>query len=122
MKSPAAYYLMLLYVMVIFKPLMPILQDVWSHDFKEAEHISVVHSKYCRNHQQKELAADNDENDHNRNHNVLKSQDETSFHVLTAISKTDLSINRNERHYLCFNPGKLAFVFIFNPTPPPRFS
>lgn len=122
MKSPAAYYLMLLYVTVIFKPLIPIMQDIWAHDFNEAEHISVIHAKYGTNHLQKELAENSSENDHNKSHNVLKADDQASSHVLTKVCNLNLSLSRNKDLYLFFNPDKLLFVFISNPAPPPKFS
>ncbi len=56
MKATIAYYMLILYATVMFKPLIPIVQDFLSHTFSEAIHIATVHAIYGSNHLQKELS------------------------------------------------------------------
>ena len=67
MKVPIAYYLLLLYVTVMFKPLIPIVSDAVSHTFAEAIHIATVHAIYGSNHLEKELSETSSETNTNRN-------------------------------------------------------
>ena len=50
MRYLAAYFLMLFYMVIMLKPLIPVICDAWSHIFAEAEHIATIHAKYGSNH------------------------------------------------------------------------
>ena len=121
MKSPTAYYLMLLYITVMIKPLIPIIQDEWEHQFNEIEHISIVHAKYGSHHLEKELAGTTD-NDNNKNQNTLRSEDEVPFHTITPEYKYDVIINKSSVQYHTLNRNKLPLVYIFTQGQPPKFS
>ena len=56
MRATIAYYMLILYATVMFKPLIPIAEDFLSHSFSEAIHIATVHAIYGSNHLQKELS------------------------------------------------------------------
>ncbi len=122
MKSPAAYYLMLLYITVMLKPLIPIISDAWSHEFNETEHISLIHAKYGSHHLQKELADTNSDNGKSKSQNTVKSTDEVSFHIVQPVCKFAFATNKSALQYLLFKPGKLPLVLISNQGPPPKFS
>ncbi len=64
---------MLLYITVMFKPLIPITSDAWDHQFNEIEHISIVHAKYGSHHLQKEVA-DTEKDNHQKDQNNSKSE------------------------------------------------
>ncbi len=122
MKSPVAYYLMLLYITVMLKPLLPIATDWWSHEFNEIEHISKVHAVYGSHHLQKEVADTSSENDHNKDQNAAKSEDQLSFHVSPEIYQYNVIVSSSDRRYHTFKLSKPAAVFISNQAPPPKFS
>lgn len=122
MKSPTAYYLMLLYITVMLKPLIPIISNVWSHEFNEIEHISTIHAKYGSHHLQKELAASGTDNENSKNQGILKSDIQYSFHVLTDAFECIFTPQKIHSQYLFFLLNKLPLVHIFNQSPPPKFS
>ncbi|MEP6596589.1 MAG: hypothetical protein ABJA71_11620 [Ginsengibacter sp.] len=121
MRSPAAYYMMLLYVTVMIKPLIPIMQDAWSHEFNEIEHLSCVHAKYGNNHLQKELGTESD-NDEGKNQNSLRSEDQVPFHVLTTGYNDNFKINKSLLPYHRFKLDKLPCVYVSLKDQPPKFS
>ncbi len=55
--------MMLIYITVMIKPLIPFIQDEWDHQFNEIEHISVVHANYRSHHLKIELADTDSDND-----------------------------------------------------------
>lgn len=122
MKSPSAYYLLLLYLTLMLKPLIPIISDAWSHEFKEIEHISSVHLKYGSHHLQNELADTSSDNNEGKNQNTLKVENEVSFHISPLLFNFDFAISSSNIKYRCFRLNKLPFVFISNQGPPPKFS
>lgn len=120
MKSPVAYYLMLLYATVMLKPLLPIVSDWWSHEFNEIEHISLVHSKYGSHHLQKEVADTSSDNQNGKSENLSKFEDQIPFHVLPKIHDFILVKSKNNNNFLSYDSGKLPFVIISNQGPPPK--
>ena len=56
MKSPAAYYLFLLYCTLMVRCAMPVACDAFSHLFNEEAHIATVHAVYGSHHLQAEVA------------------------------------------------------------------
>jgi hypothetical protein len=112
---------MLLYVTIVLKPLVPVVDDWWQHEFNPIKHQIHVHSIYGSNHLQKELAKENS-NGNSKNQNALKSQDQVSFHVSPEIGKYDSTLNKINIQHFSFISGKLPFVLISNQGPPPKFS
>jgi hypothetical protein len=47
---------MLLYLTVLFRPLLPYMTDAWEHAFNEQEHLVSVHAKQGNRHVERELA------------------------------------------------------------------
>lgn len=56
MKSPAAYYLLLLYCTLMVRCAAPVALDALSHLFNEEAHIATVHAVYGSHHLQTEVA------------------------------------------------------------------
>ncbi|MEO7529881.1 MAG: hypothetical protein ABIS69_00675 [Sediminibacterium sp.] len=119
MRSPAAYYLMLLYLSVMFKPLIPIISDVWEHEFNEVAHLSLVHEKYGSHHLEKELA-DNGHNDHAKDSNTLKSEDQVPFHFFTDEYKNTFFSDAFDKHFSLLSCSKLPVISIAREGPPPK--
>jgi hypothetical protein len=55
MRSTIAYYLFILYLLVIFRPVVPVVSDAVSHAFALSIHLATVHALYGSNHLDKEL-------------------------------------------------------------------
>jgi hypothetical protein len=119
LKFTIAYYLLLLYVTIILKPLLPILSDVYSHTFAEVIHITTVHAKYGSNHLAYDLAkADSDDN--SKDQTTPKSDDPFPFHVFADYSDMNLIIKKDTASYCLFKQYTLPSVCILKHTPPPR--
>ncbi len=65
MKFNTAYYLLLLYIFAICKPVLPLLQDELAHLFWKAEHMATVHQHYGNHHTSHEIAAAHEEENDN---------------------------------------------------------
>jgi hypothetical protein len=121
MKHPGAYYLVLLYVTVMLKPLMPLISDAWAHTFAESIHIATVHAKYGANHLEKELSATSSENENNKAHNSVKTEEPFPPHLTFTECNDEVSLNAFDISYPVFNLNIPEAVFIFNQAPPPKF-
>ncbi|MEO6329696.1 MAG: hypothetical protein ABIO55_12220 [Ginsengibacter sp.] len=122
MKSPTAYYLLLLYVTLILKPLMPFVIDEWDHQFNEIEHVSIVHARYGSHHLEKELANSTADNNKNKDQNTTKTEDSIPFHLLAKVCKYDLVIDKSATQYFSLTLNKLPSVCISSQGQPPKFS
>lgn len=121
MKSPAAYYLLLLYVSVMFKPLIPILDDAWSHAFSGIEHISLVHAKYGSNHVQKNIAdAEQSEKNHPSS-STLKNSEQVAYHLTLSNPYNIRQHNVKIVHDFNTPPVTWLNVLVEITSPPPRF-
>lgn len=112
---------MLLYITVMVKPLIPIVNDWWQHEFNEVEHMSHAHAVYGSHHLQHEIADTGSHNDHCNNQNILKSDDQVPFHIWVTEYKNDLNITSFDKQFKVINYLKLSSVFIAPQGPPPKF-
>ncbi len=122
MKFQIAYYLLILYTVLMFKPVMPFIGDVLSHTFAEAIHESTVHAKYGNNHLQKELAAEGSENNSDKNQNIQKSESQIVVHVISNNCTYDFSVNKSSTNFSAVLLCNLPDIFIAKQIPPPKFS
>ena len=122
MKFPIAYYLLLLYLTVMLKPLMPVISDAWDHTFAESIHIATVHAKYGANHLQSVLADNASENNANsKNQNTVKSSEVVPAHL---VENECASMFTSNNTCSTFNPlpvNKCVSVFLAMHLPPPKF-
>jgi hypothetical protein len=89
----------------MFKPIMPLVSDAWSHTFAEAMHIATVHAKYGANHLEQQLASSQKDNpDNSKNQNTVKAAEPVP------------------KYYAVFKLPMLQAVFISTLAPPPKFS
>lgn len=119
MRVPIAYYLMLLYVTVMFKPLIPVVKDTLSHIFSEAIHIATVHALYGSNHLENELSKTSDGVTHQ---SCLASEENVQVHVATNEFQYDLNLTNAILVYPSNKFYKLNSVFISKAGPPPKNS
>lgn len=121
MRFQIAYYLMLLYVTVMFKPLIPIVNDVLSHTFSEAIHIATVHAIYGINHLEKELSNTACDNANSKHQNSINTEDQVPVHVSTHECLYDFCCNGTGKDYFSLKLYKLRAGFILKNFPPPKF-
>jgi hypothetical protein len=119
MKFTIAYYLLLLYSLVILKPIVPIVSDAVSHVFDEAIHIATVHAKYGSHHLEKELA--NAANDNGKNHNAIMSEENVAVHLSTTEYSYSFYLFIPEKIYPLSRLHNLKIVVIPTQAPPPKF-
>lgn len=112
---------MLLYITVMFKPLIPIISDAYSHTFNEMAHIATVHAKYGSNHLAAELA-DTGRDDKSKNQNTTKSLNEVPVHVLVNNCSSVSLLNNININYCYLILHNISKVYIFCQCPPPKFS
>lgn len=102
MPFPSAYYLLLLYLTMVCKPVIPLVQDVWAHAFYEQEHIATVHHQNGQNHVYYEVANAADENKDGDNKTTkAKSFDSDTLFHFAAVNK------------LVFNNKELLLVQVY---------
>lgn len=121
MKFPIAYYLLLLYLTVILKPLMPLIGDAWEHTFAESIHIATVHAKYGANHLEKTIAEAGPDNT-SRHQTSLKSVEVVPLHITEesqSIRLFALSTGNQHNHYQL---DSMPLVFITGNYPPPKLN
>ena len=122
MRFPIAYYLMLLYLTVMFKPLVPLISDAISHTFEDAIHIATVHAVYGDNHVEIELAGTGSDNDASKNQNTTKAQDPIPVHVSEETAAYDFTLTEADKYYPSLLLYNLMGIFISKDAPPPRFA
>jgi hypothetical protein len=122
MKFPVAYYLLLLYLTVMLRPLMPIICDAWDHTFAESIHIATVHAKYGANHLQSVLADHAAENNTNgKTQNTVKSSEVVPAHFMEDEQDCMLTSNNIRKIYNPLPINKCVSVFLSMQVPPPKF-
>lgn len=70
---------MLLYMIVMLKPLLPIVTDWYEHEFNPIQHEVQVHMVYGSQHLGKDLAKSNSEDKHNQT--TTKDSDPIAVHI-----------------------------------------
>jgi hypothetical protein len=121
-KSPAAYYLLLLYITVVLKPLIPIATDWYQHAFNEIEHVAHVHEIYGSHHLQHEIADAGSGEDHHNNQPTLRSDDQVPFHLLvTGYDSKSLSTISGKNYTILYSL-RLSSIAMGREGPPPRFT
>ncbi len=86
MKSPTAYYLLLLYVVLVFKPALPVISNLVAHAFAGVAHVANVHAKYGSNHVQNEVGETTQKENKTNHQAELKQQFQVVSHVVTENS------------------------------------
>ncbi|MEO6001453.1 MAG: hypothetical protein ABIN89_31665 [Chitinophagaceae bacterium] len=118
MRFPLAYYLMLLYVTVMLKPLIPVISDAYSHTFGEAIHLVSVHAKYGSNHLEQSLAKTGAEN--SKDQKNLNPGENFPFHIKTPECRFDFFQHRIHNNYTLIRFRKPSAIFLAKLVPPPK--
>lgn len=117
MKFPSAYYLVLIYITIIFKPLIPVISDVYSHTFGEAIHLSTVHARYGSNHLDKALAKAGDNTKEQRNSSLAKA---AMVHINASAYIYIFHADKILPRYFLTTFEKLYTIFLSTFSPPPK--
>lgn len=121
MRAAIAYYMMILYCTVMFKPLIPIIKDKLAHTFAEAIHIATVHAIYGADHLQKEV--DQTSSDAaNGKHQNSNNEDQVQEHVSTNECKFDFWNAKTPQNYFTGSQPAISTGFVSQHSPPPKFS
>jgi hypothetical protein len=113
---------MLLYLTVMFKPLLPLVGDFASHFFAEAYHEATVHAKYGAHHVDAEIANTGAENDNSKHQNTLKAQEPVPFHIIAQKINYTLSFSSLATIKSSFKEDEFSSLPILVPSPPPKFA
>lgn len=121
MQYPSAYYLLLLYITVMCKPIIPLVQDVWAHAFYEQEHIATVHHQNGQNHVHYEVAkAANEDRNDDKSSKAKSFDDNISFHY-AIINKLIFNNNKPLLVQIYFDRlNRLPVIFTAINLPPPK--
>ena len=120
MKFPSAYYLLLIYMTVMFKPLIPVLNDAYAHAFAQAIHEATVHARYGNNHLQKDLAAGAD-SENSKSQKACNFEEQYPVHVTTNTSDDQMYIEPVSRNYVLYRSSLIRPIFLSTIAPPPKF-
>ncbi|TDH23532.1 hypothetical protein EXU57_17170 [Segetibacter sp. 3557_3] len=82
MKSTTAYYLLLLYTLALFKPVLPLVQDELAHLFAHAHHLATVHHDHGDHHAAGEVTEALLEQEEHPGTDLAKSSTPVSIHII----------------------------------------
>ena len=120
MRFSTAYYLFLIYLTVVFQPLIPIICDAVDHTFEDAVHVATVHAKYGANHVELELASyGSDKN--NKDHNAVRTEEMVQSHFAEDEYSINLPATNIYTKYFMSSFLNLSHVFISKQSPPPKY-
>ncbi|MFT4092396.1 MAG: hypothetical protein QM640_02060 [Niabella sp.] len=118
MKFALAYYLLLIYLTVILKPLIPVVTDGFEHFFSEAWHIETVHARYGNDHLEKQLA--NETKDDDKANTASRFQESIPFHIAQPEMRLEHLVPIIQNKFPRLTIRRLPHVFILKDAPPPR--
>ena len=121
MRAAIAYYMMILYFTVMFKPLIPIVKDTISHTFAEAIHIATVHAIYGSNHLQKEIAESDGGNTNNKHQNNTNGEEQVQIHIVVKSCIYNFLPLATVKNYFYYKYCNLLAGYIIKFSPPPKF-
>ena len=119
LKSATVYYLLLLYLTVLFRPLIPIMEDAWSHTFNMAEHLSTVHAHQSKNYLHAALANCAADLEGGKHQKSIQSESQITLHIYTPFFSITYYLNLIKKpiHHFSYI---LFHLPIFLCKPPPK--
>ncbi len=118
MRFPSAYYLMLIYLTVMFKPLIPVISDMYSHTFSEAIHLATIHAVYGTHHLEKALATTGESD--SKDPKNIKSGETYNVHIGSSACIFNYLSDTIKPVYFLRPFYKLSNIFLSIPVPPPE--
>jgi len=126
MKKLLLHILLLSYAVVIFKPVLPFVNDFMGHIFFYTQHMATVHYDHGKYHVHYETAKAAKEEQSSaqrpagKNIPGSKNDNLTSEHVVTALNLTAFVIAPRNNEYSLQNISSFATAYLENSYPPPR--
>jgi hypothetical protein len=90
MMAKTAKFVLVCYILLMFKPVVPLLSDMIAHTFWEKQHLLLVHEVHGRFHIHQELANAGHQSDHEKS-NESKAETEVYLNVAPTVLKVFLS-------------------------------
>ncbi len=118
--------LLCVYVFALFKPISPILTDVFEHTFLKAQHMATMHFKHGHHHNHVHEELVDEDLDHDHDHDAKGTTSETlSFTKILEVHLATISIHFAAYFQLTatkvFSENNfLTDVFIKKIIPPPK--
>jgi hypothetical protein len=101
----------------MFKPLIPVISDVYSHVFSEAIHLATVHARYGSNHLAKDLANNSEGNGATQKN--LNPDESSLVHVNITENIYNFCIDEAIIGYSSFQTICLPEIYLLRFVPPP---
>ncbi len=98
MKQTVAYFLLVVYIIALCKPVLPLLQDGLAHLFWKAQHIGTVHHHHGHHHAEKTVAATHENKTDSTPANA-KSSPPVSAHLAAKVGFRFLQPEAVARNY-----------------------
>lgn len=108
---------MLIYLAVMFKPIIPFISDIYSHAFGEAIHLATIHARYGNNHLEKALATTGKSN--NKDQKNCNSGEINTVHISSPECIFDFRLNTSKLTFFFRRFYKLSTIFLSILVPPP---
>lgn len=120
LRSDTAYYLIILYLLALCKPVLPTVQDELAHFFWKDEHITKVHHHFGDQHAEHEASSASHEESNKKSANS-KTIEFVSIHLISQSVKSNPQscIASAKADLRMYDPSSLS---LDKPYPPPRFS
>ncbi len=120
MRFTTAYYLLIIYISVMFRPFVPIVKDVISHTFFETIHIATVHALYGSDHVQKEVSENNTDTQNNKHHTGgINEESQVQVHVSAYKYLQHVFIKESgvKSFAFCLRKAEPGFASTYSPPP-----
>jgi len=118
MRFATAYYFLLLYAMVILKPVIPVAEDALFHCFALAYHVATVHAIEGKDHVEKEMAASSTDDASTKKQQADKAE-QTIHETTTEYALTPLTPYLSVCNYPLIKES-IRNIYIDFINPPPR--
>lgn len=120
MRNTIAYYLLILYSLAVFKPVLPILKDEIAHFFLESYHIATVHQHHGDHHTEAEIAHSAHEDENDKTPATTKGSEPVSQHIVVNGSFA-IQPSFSQLQLYGTNQYTIACLWLDKKYPPPRF-
>jgi len=121
LKTDLAYYLIIVYILAVGKPIFPLIQDNFAHIFWNAEHIATVHHHHGEHHAEKEIAEATHEEGNNKNQATNKNSEPVSLHIILQIPNSIWQISTAKQKFK-ITDSDYSNVSLDKHYPPPKYS
>ena len=122
MRENIAYYFIILYLSVMFKPLLPLVGDMAGHFFAKAYHETVVHAQQGANHAEKELVEATSQNNGTKHQQSNPGEVLAASHLTQKETTNPIFIYFRKVTYNKIIVANLPFVILPISAPPPKLA